>query len=58
MGPDVLPIIFRELKREPDYWFWALSAITGENPVRAEDAGDLAKMTEVWLRWAKIHGFD
>jgi hypothetical protein len=28
-----------ELQREPDQWFWALEAITRENPVPAEAAG-------------------
>src|SRR5438309_2262985 len=33
MGPSVLPFLFRELQREPNHWFWALAAITGEDPV-------------------------
>ncbi len=33
MGPVALPMILRELKREPDHWFWALQSISGENPV-------------------------
>ena len=32
MGAEALPFIFRELRREPDHWFWALQAITCENP--------------------------
>jgi hypothetical protein len=57
MGPAALPLIFRELERRPGHWFWALRAITGENPVRREDAGDLDKMTEAWLAYAREHGF-
>ena len=52
MGPDVLPILFRELQRKPDHWFWALKAITEEDPTLPEDAGNLQKMTEAWLNWA------
>lgn len=55
LGPDVLPLIFRELRREPDWWFWALSAITGEDPVPADAAGDLRRMTAAWLEWEKRH---
>ena len=33
LGEPALPLIFGELRREPDHWFWALGAITGENPV-------------------------
>ena len=29
-----------------------LEALTGENPVPPEDAGDLEKMRAAWLRWA------
>jgi hypothetical protein len=36
MGQPVMPLIFRELEREPDHWFWALQSITGENPVKLE----------------------
>jgi len=32
MGRTVLPLLFQELQREPDQWFWALHAITGEDP--------------------------
>ena len=52
MGKRVLPLIFGELRREPDHWFWALQAITGEDPVPEEDAGDLEAMAADWLAWA------
>lgn len=51
LGPDVLPHILEELRREPDFWFVALEAITRENPVRAEHAGDIVAMAEDWLQW-------
>jgi hypothetical protein len=57
MGPDVLPILFRELQENPDYWFWVLRAITEEDPTQPEDAGDLQKMSESWLDWAKERGY-
>lgn len=57
MGPDVLPILFRELRVNPDHWFWALRAITEEDPTRPEDAGDVQKMRESWLNWAKDRGY-
>lgn len=34
LGPAAVPLLLRELEREPDHWFWALAAITGENPVQ------------------------
>ena len=57
MGEKVLPLIFRELATDPAHWFWALSAITGENPVQPHQRGNLKAMTRVWLEWAGSHGY-
>ena len=57
LGEPALPLIFQELHREPDHWFWALQAITGENPIHEEKAGDLEAMTNDWLSWAKVHRY-
>jgi len=53
LGPSVVPVLLRELRYNPDHWFWALKAVTGVNPTRPEDSGDLQKMTEAWLKWAE-----
>lgn len=58
LGPDALPLILRELERSPNHWFWALRAITGENPVQPEHRGNLAAMTQDWLSWAKDQGLE
>lgn len=52
MGVLALPFIFAELGREPADWFWALKAITGEDPVLDDHRGDLHLMTKAWLDWA------
>lgn len=57
LGEPALPLIFQELRREQDHWFWALGAITGENPVPDDHAGDLEAMTADWLAWSKTHGY-
>lgn len=57
MGEKILPLIFNELERNPAHWFWALSAITGENPIQPEQRGNLRKMTQAWLDWANSHGY-
>ncbi len=57
MGPAALPLILQEMTRKPDHWFWALAAITGENPVPPEDAGNLSKMTEDWLQLGRTRGW-
>ena len=55
MGPAAVPFIFSELEREPDNWFWALKAITGEDPVPEEHRGDVALMAKDWLAWGQSY---
>ncbi len=57
LGHRVVPLILNELRRSPADWFWALSAITGQNPISPEDAGNLEKMTEAWLRLGRRRGW-
>ena len=58
MGEAALPLILSQLKREgddPDHWFTALQAITGEDPVSEGSCGDTVSMAEEWLSWAKTN---
>lgn len=57
MGPEAVPLILKELERSPDHWFWALSAITGADPVEPEDKGRLNKMAYAWIRWGVEQGY-
>lgn len=57
MGPCAVPLILRSLQEEPDYWFHALSSITGENPIPANATGDLVAMTRAWLEWGHQKGY-
>lgn len=56
LGPAVVPVLLRELEREPGHWFWALEAITEEDPVPPEVRGDLRRMADAWVRWGKASG--
>ena len=56
MGPAVVPLILAELERETDHWFWALEAISGENPVPEESKGKVAEMARAWLAWGRNEG--
>src|SRR5579871_2429751 len=47
LGPEVIPLILDELRREPDYWFWALATLANTNPVPLESRGDLDEMTRI-----------
>ena len=53
MGQAVVPFMLRDLEKRPRLWVWALPGITGADPVPAEDRGNIAKMSEAWLRWAR-----
>jgi hypothetical protein len=53
MGPSAIPLIFQSMMREPDHWFWALSSITGANPVLQEHQGKIDKMNDDWIEWGK-----
>jgi hypothetical protein len=53
LGPEVVPILIEELKERPNYWFWALKSITGEDPVQPQDRGNLDRMARAWIDWAE-----
>ena len=57
MGREAIPLLLDELKRQPDHLFWALKAITGEDPVPAAMRGDIRAMSEAWLAWGREHGY-
>lgn len=57
MGPDALPLLLEDLAASRSDWFWALRAISGENPVPSEERGQINRMTERWLSWGHEHGF-
>lgn len=59
LGIEVVPLILRELSQheEPDHWFWALNAITGEDPVPPEHQGRLVKMKDAWIEWGKRRNY-
>lgn len=56
MGWSAVPLILEELRREPDQWFWALEAITEENPVPADAAGYVRRTAEAWINWGRERG--
>lgn len=56
MGWPAVPLILEEMRREPDQWFWALEAITEENPVAAEALGKVRVMTQAWIEWGHKQG--
>jgi len=57
LGPQVILLILADLEKEPDHWFWALKAVTGEDPVSPDDRGRLPAMTAAWLKWGRENGW-
>jgi len=57
MGEAAVPLILAELQQDPDQWFWALEAITQENPVPPEVVGKVRPMAEAWVAWGKRQGY-
>jgi len=62
MGKLALPFILRELRRElrqgePDDWFPALWAITGDNPVPPDSQGKVREMAKAWIKWGLRNGY-
>jgi hypothetical protein len=55
LGSGVVPLMLRDLEERPRLWVWALPEITGTNPVPPEVGGNIAKMSEAWLRWGRAN---
>lgn len=53
LGAPAVPLILHRLANEPNYWFWALTAITGQDPAEGETT--LAGAAEKWLAWGREH---
>ena len=57
MGTKIVPLLLSELKKNPLYWLAALSAITGENPVKPEQRGRVKQMASAWMEWGRNQGY-
>ncbi len=51
---DVERLLLLELQDEPDHWFAALTAITGEDPVSPEH--DFDEAVAAWIEWGRHNG--
>ena len=57
LGPAAIPRLLEDLEKGPSHWGLALYAITGENPVSDEDAGNLGRITKAWVAWGRENGY-
>ncbi|WP_377475539.1 MAG: hypothetical protein P2A85_22140 [Microcoleus anatoxicus] len=57
MGVQIVPLLLSELQKNPLYWLSALSAITGENPIKPEQRGRIKQMASAWIEWGRNQGY-
>lgn len=59
LGPRILPFIFKDMQKEPYYWFEALEQLIKPkiDPIAAQHYGNMEKMTNDWLNWAKENNY-
>jgi len=57
LGQGVVPFLLRDLEKNRAHWFKALEAITGTHPLSPSIAGQIPKMAQAWLSWAKENGY-
>uniref|UniRef100_UPI0025F0A497 hypothetical protein n=1 Tax=Microcoleus sp. bin38.metabat.b11b12b14.051 TaxID=2742709 RepID=UPI0025F0A497 len=57
MGPDVIPLLLREIEKKSGRWFWALKAISREEPVTPEQQGKTKETIAAWLNWGREKGY-
>jgi hypothetical protein len=54
MGYQAVPLILGELESRGGHWFWALNAITNEDPVRPN--ATYRNAVDDWLNWGRSRG--
>lgn len=54
LGPQAVPFMLRDLEQSHHHWFWALTAITGEDVAEAQTTVSAA--VEAWVAWGRSHG--
>ncbi len=56
LGWPAVTHLLHSLKKQPADWFYALRAITNVNPVPDEAAGDMKRMSDIWIAWGEKQG--
>ena len=56
MGEKAVLLILERMQSQGGHWFQALHEITGANPVKPEDRGNILAMQTSWLDWGRRNG--
>lgn len=54
LGQPAVPLILSDMKSDPQWWFFALRALTGESPDK--DAETFDEAHNAWLAWGRQQG--
>lgn len=58
LGEAAIPLMLADFQKgDYSHWFWALAAISGENPIGEEQQGQVEAMAEAWIKWGKASGY-
>ena len=57
MGEPAVPLILERMRSQGGHWFHALPDITGANPVKPTERGNVPAMQEAWLEWGARNGY-
>ena len=57
MGEPVVPLILARMQSQGGHWFHALQAITGANPIKPSERGNIPAMQAAWQEWGKLNGY-
>jgi hypothetical protein len=53
---EVVRLMIHDLQERRRPWFWALSYLTKDNPIKPSEAGRLDKMIGAWVDWGRRRG--
>lgn len=54
---EVIGLMLQDMRDNRRFWFWGLSQLTNENPIKDKDAGRIDKMIKAWITWGKQKGY-
>ena len=57
LGEPAIPLILQDMKENGGWWYPALRALTGENPVPESARGNPPLNDEAWLQWGLDNGY-
>ncbi len=52
LGPAIIPLILEYTVEHGGHWEQILMTLSGENPMRPEESGNVPKNRQRWLEWA------